>query len=157
MRALETEVFSGCASLRAVELADDGRLGDVGEWAFGDDASLLSIVIPSTVTNIGRYAFYRCYALKSVVFEADAAPAIGSMAFEYIPSDAVFYIHEGATKFTSTVTIDANAPTAELSDDGDVYTLYVDIIDASLKYQRTLVITAKVRGGSATATAKFAK
>ena len=39
----------------------------------------------------------------------------------------------------------------------EVYTLYVDIIDASLKYQRTLVITAKVRGGSATATAKFAK
>ena len=38
-----------------------------------------------------------------------------------------------------------------------VYTLYVDIIDASLKYERTLVITATVGSGNVKATAAFAK
>ena len=40
----------------------------------------------------------------------------------------------------------------------EVYTLYVDIIDASLKYERTLVITAIVNAaGKVSATAAFAK
>ena len=39
----------------------------------------------------------------------------------------------------------------------EVYTLYVDMIDASLKYERTLVITATVGSGSVKATAAFAK
>ena len=38
-----------------------------------------------------------------------------------------------------------------------VYTLYVDIIDATLKYEKTLVITATVGSGSVKATAAFAK
>ena len=39
----------------------------------------------------------------------------------------------------------------------EVYTLYVDIIDASLKYERTLVIKATVSTGGVKATAAFAK
>ena len=35
--------------------------------------------------------------------------------------------------------------------------LYVDIIDAKLKYERTLVITATVGSGGVKATAAFAK
>ena len=38
-----------------------------------------------------------------------------------------------------------------------VYTLYVDIIDAKLKYEKTLVITATVGSGGVKATAAFAK
>ena len=38
-----------------------------------------------------------------------------------------------------------------------VYTLYVDIIDAKLKYERTLVVTATVGSGDIEATAAFAK
>ena len=37
------------------------------------------------------------------------------------------------------------------------YTLYVDIVDASLKYAKTLVITAKVGPNGVKATAAFAK
>ena len=150
VRALEAEAFSGCASLRAVELADDGKLGDLGEWAFGDDASLLSIVIPSTVTNIGRYAFYRCYALKSVVFEADAAPAIGSQAFEYIPSDAVFYIHEGATGYDATQYPWNSWSVVTLMDDGTVG--QSGAINASVTWRAgvpyQILAPLKVRGSS---------
>ena len=39
----------------------------------------------------------------------------------------------------------------------EVYTLYVDIIDAKLKYERTLVIKATVSTGGVKATAAFAK
>ena len=38
-----------------------------------------------------------------------------------------------------------------------VYTLYVDIIDATLKYEKTLVITATVGSGGTKATAAFTK
>ena len=46
----------------------------------------------------------------------------------------------------------------ETSSGSEVYTLYVDIIDASLKYERTLVITATVStAGKVSASAAFAK
>ena len=100
--SLASGAFNQCRSLRTVELADD-NLGDIGYSAFYNNSSLVSIVIPSTVTNIGSYAFSYCGSLKSVVFEPDAAPAVESRAFEYIPSDAVFYIHEGATGYDATL------------------------------------------------------
>ena len=37
------------------------------------------------------------------------------------------------------------------------YTMYVDIVDASLKYMKTLVITARVSPNGVKATAAFAK
>ena len=148
--SLANNAFNNCKSLHAVELADDGSLGDLGEWAFGDDASLLSIVIPSTVTNIGRYAFYRCYALKSVVFEADVAPAIGSVAFEYIPSDAVFYIHEGATGYDATQYPWNSWSVVTLMDDGTVG--QSGAINASVTWHAgvpyQILAPLKVRGSS---------
>ena len=50
-----------------------------------------------------------------------------------------------------------SAPGAGSGDAEPAYTLYVDIIDATLKYERTLVITATVSAGGVKATAAFAK
>ena len=38
----------------------------IGEYAFRDCGSLISITIPSSVTSIGSWAFYECYSLVEV-------------------------------------------------------------------------------------------
>jgi len=52
----------------------------IGEWAFDDCTSLISITIPDSVKSIGECAFYDCYGLMSINIP-DSVTIIGSCAF----------------------------------------------------------------------------
>lgn len=65
----------------------------IGEFAFDDCANLASVVIPSSVTSIGNYAFSRCSSLTSIdipnsitVIEKYTFNDCGSLASVNIPS-----------------------------------------------------------------------
>ena len=46
-------------------MGTDYTVSAIGEWAFSDCRSLVSVVIPNTVTTIGRVAFYNCIILRA--------------------------------------------------------------------------------------------
>ena len=56
-----------CSSLESVVIPDS--VTSIGKEAFYDCDSLTSIVIPDSVTSIGNYAFYNCSSLTSVTFK----------------------------------------------------------------------------------------
>ena len=102
------------------------------------------------MTNIGGYAFSYCVSLKSVVFEPDAAPAVEGKAFEYVPSDAVFYTHEGATGYDATQYPWNSWSVVTLMDDGTVG--QSGAINASVTWHAgvpyQILAPLKVRGSS---------
>ena len=56
------------------------KVARIGDSAFRECPSLVSVVIPDGVTAIGEYAFYRCFSLKSVTIP-DSVTDIGEPAF----------------------------------------------------------------------------
>lgn len=85
---IEDETFSGCTSLKKVELkevttsAKTYGVDAIGDSAFSDCYALESIAFPSTVVSIGNDAFYSCESLKSVNFnDTLSIEKIGSGAF----------------------------------------------------------------------------
>jgi hypothetical protein len=79
--ALLDNAFSSCSRLKTFEIEDD-CLGCIGNSAFSQASNLLSIDIPSSVTNIGSSAFWSCAAMTNVVIGA-GVKVIGSSAFCY--------------------------------------------------------------------------
>ena len=60
-----------------------GDTYQIYEYAFYNNDNITSVIIPSTVTSIGSYAFYGCGSLTSVTFEEESQlESIGSYAFE---------------------------------------------------------------------------
>ncbi|MBR2839050.1 MAG: leucine-rich repeat domain-containing protein, partial [Kiritimatiellae bacterium] len=142
--------FENCKSLRTLELADDGDLKHIADWAFFTCTNLASVVVPASVTNIGANAFSACNALKSVVFKSAEAPAVGGGAFNNLPSDATFYIYEGATGYDATVYPWNSFSVMTLMDDGSVG--QSGAINASVTWSAgvpyQILAPLKVRGSS---------
>ena len=57
--------FYGCVNLSKVTFAENSKLETIGDRAF-DSSGIVSIDIPSIVTNVGNRAFEGCYRLVSV-------------------------------------------------------------------------------------------
>ncbi len=82
VRFIGSAVFRGCESLESVTFEANSNLRSIySEWdsqskvyggAFSDCISLKSIVIPSSVENIGSATFKGCTLLESVTFEANS-------------------------------------------------------------------------------------
>ncbi|MBQ2768377.1 MAG: leucine-rich repeat protein [Clostridia bacterium] len=72
--------FDGCDSLTSVIIPDS--VTSIGKYAFYSCRSLTSLVIGNSVTSIGEYAFYSCRSLTSVVI-GNSVTSIGDYAFDY--------------------------------------------------------------------------
>lgn len=68
----------------------DNDITSIDDFACNDLKSLTSINIPSSVTTIGRQAFYACEALKNITIPSSVT-SIGTSAFYRIPSQGNLY------------------------------------------------------------------
>ena len=68
----------------------------IGEWAFANCSSLISVTIPNSVTSIGECAFYYCDSLTSVII-GNNVTSIGDDAFNYCTSLTSVTIGESVT------------------------------------------------------------
>lgn len=75
-------VFKGAKKLTSVSL-DGTALVNIPDETFTDCKKLKSFNVPNTINDIGYSAFYCCYSLASVTYEAggDGALTIGDQAF----------------------------------------------------------------------------
>ena len=75
-------VFKGAKKLTSVSL-DGTALVNIPDETFSDCTKLKSFNVPNTINDIGCRAFYCCYSLASVTYEAggDGALTIGDQAF----------------------------------------------------------------------------
>ena len=71
--------FSNRSSVKTVVIPDS--VTSIGRWAFGYCESLTSVTIPDSVTSIGERAFYNCAGLTSITIP-NSVTSIGSRAFE---------------------------------------------------------------------------
>ena len=67
----------------------------IGFMAFWGQSSLLSVYLPSTLTKIGKYSFYFCSSLKTVVSEIKKPFEINMLAFDDLPSNAELIVLKG--------------------------------------------------------------
>ena len=72
----------------------------IGGSAFDSCNNIMTIILPSTITSVGNYAFYNCTALKYVYYSEVLDPTEGEI---YLPS-VVTSIGEGAFEGCSKLT-----------------------------------------------------
>ncbi len=63
LETLSPYSFMECSELSTISFASDGILAEIPEGAFRGCTSLLSVVIPPSVTRIEEYAFWGCFVL----------------------------------------------------------------------------------------------
>jgi hypothetical protein len=79
--------FIGCHELTTIVFEKGSRLGQIGDWVFGDCCALKSICIPASVEEIGEMCFLECRALAQFSFESGSkCSKIGVSAFELCSS-----------------------------------------------------------------------
>ncbi len=84
LSALEDSAFNNgyeykCKNLEGIILPSS--VTSIGDFAFFECIGLTSITIPSSVTSIGDYAFYRCSGLTSITIPSSVTK-IGASAFK---------------------------------------------------------------------------
>ena len=89
--------------LNNVEITDlviPNSVTTIGRYSFYQCSSLTSVTIPNGVTNIGDYAFYGCSGLTSVAI-SDGLTSIGSYAFSQCSGLTSVAIPDGVTSIGS--------------------------------------------------------
>lgn len=100
---IDTTYKTLVAGCKTSVIPADGRVTSIGDNAFGKNAGLSSIVIPTAITDIGRYAFYECTSLASTTYT-------GTMEqWNAVTKDA--YWHSGVPA-TEVVCSDGSVPLA---------------------------------------------
>ncbi|MBQ4049475.1 MAG: leucine-rich repeat protein [Clostridia bacterium] len=81
-----THVFYQCKALQSVTFADDFTGKTISNYMFAE-SSLSSIVLPTSITSIGDYAFSKADKLTSVTFKDNKSNlgTIGTYVFQYTP------------------------------------------------------------------------
>ncbi len=82
--------FSYCSSLVSVFIPSS--ITNIGKAAFGYCSSLVSILIPSSITNIGDSAFSQCVLLSNVTVKSVTPPTLDGSIFFNTPLNLVIYV-----------------------------------------------------------------
>ena len=119
VQEIGNEAFSGCVKLHSIDFADGQNLLSIGQYAFYNcstlvsvtmpegmqtlgayafynNASLVKIKLPSTLSVIGNYAFGKCQQLMKMNVAAYAPPTVSSNTFYSVPRTATVYVPESA-------------------------------------------------------------
>lgn len=75
-----------------IEVVLDSTVTTIGQFAFANCTSLTSIDIPSSVTSIRSGAFQGCTALTSVTVNATNPPNLATNSFNSTNSSFVVYV-----------------------------------------------------------------
>ena len=86
---LDDDAFYGCYQLSSVIIPSS--VTDIGGSAFSDCSSLTSVTIPSSVTSIGSNAFSGS-GLTEMTVEATTPPTLGNNAFQNVPTNLPVYV-----------------------------------------------------------------
>ena len=84
VKAIANLAFYDNKTIKSVVLPEG--LTTVGAFSFGYMDSLIRVELPSTVIEIGEYAFINCTALKEVRIAAVKRPKLGEAAFKFYNS-----------------------------------------------------------------------
>ncbi len=107
--SIPDEAFRGHSSLESLQMEDDANITTIGEYAFNNCTSLLSVHISNTVASIKGMAFWNCSSLRSVnipnsviSIKLGAFSGCSSLPSVNIPS-SVKYIEDSAFKGCSSL------------------------------------------------------
>ena len=81
--------FGNCTLL---DMSRTSGSDEVPSWAFENNQTLLSVVLPASIANIRWYAFYNCASLQSIKCYAMTPPKVESSAFEGVSNGLVIYV-----------------------------------------------------------------
>lgn len=73
--------------LNAEEITDlviPNTVTSIGKYAFIHCDGLTSVTFPNTVTSIGEAAFFSCHSITSIICEAAVPPSCGEVVFEWV-------------------------------------------------------------------------
>ena len=91
----QDKVFQGCTGITSIVIPDS--VTSIGRYVFSGCESLTEIVIPDSVTSIGESAFYDCKSLAEITIP-DSVTEIGNSAFGYCTSLSKVKLSNGLTK-----------------------------------------------------------
>ncbi len=92
---ISNTAFYACLKIKSVD-AQNSHLVSIGLSAF-DSTPLTEIILPASVTTIGKYGFYNCSALSTFKIYSVVPPALGAKVFQgastatcqlYVPKDS---------------------------------------------------------------------
>lgn len=90
LEALKT-VYGQFQNTQLTKVADLGAIASIpagyssGRGVFHSCLQLITVLLPSTITSIGAYAFYSCSSLTSIISLATTAPTLGDRALASTP------------------------------------------------------------------------
>lgn len=113
------EAFRECTKLHSIDFADGQNLLSIGQYAFYNCSTLVSVTVPEGVQTLGAYAFYNnsslvkiklpstlnvignyafgnCQQLMKMNVAAYAPPTVSSNTFYSVPRTATVYVPESA-------------------------------------------------------------
>ena len=64
----------------------------IGKFAFYSCSNLLSVILPSSLTSIGGYAFQDCTGLKEIYCHAEEVPSATSLVFKGVTTSNVLLV-----------------------------------------------------------------
>lgn len=98
--SLRNEQFENLSDLVSADFLQHMNITEIPDFCFAGDTSLSSVIIPNTVTKIGRYAFVAT-ALEEVVIP-NAVTNIGDYAFSECSNLTTVDIGKGVTSLKDT-------------------------------------------------------
>jgi hypothetical protein len=82
---IEPYAFTGCQAISNL-IFYSPSVTSIPDYTFSNLPGLTSLVLPSSLSSIGKGCFQHCDNLKSVVFHQDSKTSIGENSFMFCPS-----------------------------------------------------------------------